>query len=277
MIRSQLSGIVMVLTMTLLPGTLPPPKPWQQPAVGYTANQLSCARFLETVASQIRIEAAGRARHQTSDRRGVWQFRAVPSNGDVALEAWLDSLVLSRTSPETTINPDTDGLLGGRYRGTLSRTGVYSSRVRPFVPDEVAELAEMSGALDDFFPPLTSRALKAGEGWTDSLGLTIRRLPDSALSGVPLLRFALESRREARSAPTPADSLPLKLRQKTEERGEFVWHPLLGLLRRDRRIVVETTVPPSRSVRQAVRSRVEQRIIVLRDLAPPTSCSPTPS
>jgi hypothetical protein len=277
MIRSQLSGIVMVLTMTLLPGTLPPAKPSQQPAVGYTANQLNCTRFLETVASNILTEAAGRTRRQTSDRRGVWQFRAAPSNEDVALEGWLDSLVLSRSSPEATITPDTDGLLGGRYRGALSRAGVYSSRVRPFVPDEVAELAEMSGALDDFFPPLPSQALKTGEEWTDSLGLTIRRLPDSALSGVPLLRFGLTSRRDSRAAPTPADTLALKLRQKTEERGEFVWHPVLGLLRRDRRIVVETTVPPSRSVRQAVRSKVEQRITLLRDLTPPAGCGPTPS
>jgi len=273
MIRAQLSGIAVVRTMTLLPGTLPPAKPWQQPAVGYTANQLDCARFLETVASDILTEAAGRTRRQTSDRRGVWQFRAAPSNDGVALEGWLDSLVLSRSSPETTISPDTDGLLGGRYRGTLSRTGVYTSRVRPFVPDEVAELAEMSGALDDFFPPLPSRALKAGEEWTDSLGLTIRRLPDSASSGVLLLRFGLENRSESRAAPTPADTLPLKLRQKTEERGQFVWHPVLGLLRRDRRIVVETTVPPSRSVRQAVRSKVEQRITVVRDLTQRAGCA----
>ena len=206
MIGSQLSGIVIVLTMTLLPGTLPSAKQWQESAVGYTAKQLDCARFLETVASEILTDAAGRIRHQTSDRRGVWQFRAAPSNDGVALEGWLDSLLLSRRSPETTISPDTDGLLGGRYRGTLSRAGVYTSRVRPFVPDEVAELAEMAGALDDFFPPLPSRALKAGGEWADSLGLTIRRLPDSALSGVPLLRFALESRREARAAPTPADT-----------------------------------------------------------------------
>jgi hypothetical protein len=277
MIRSQLSGMVIVLTMAFLPGTLPSPKPCQESAVGYTAKQLDCGRFLETVASEILTEAAGRTRRQTSDRRGVWQFRAAPSNDGVALEGWLDSLVLSRRSPETTISPDTDGLLGGRYRGTLSRAGVYTSRVRPFVPDEVAELAEMAGALDDFFPPLPSRALKAGGEWTDSLGLTIRRLPDSALSGVPLLRFALESRRESRAASTPADTLPLRLRQQIGERGEFVWHPLLGLLRRDRRIVVETTVPPSRAVRQAVRSKVEQRITVLRDLTPPVGCSPTPS
>jgi hypothetical protein len=267
MIQSQLSGVIMVLTMTIVTGTISPAKPSQESAVGYTANQLDCSRFLETVASEILTEAAGRTRRQTADRRGVWQFRAAPSNDDVELEGWLDTLVLSRRSPETTISPDTDGLLGGRYRGTLSRTGTYTSRVRPFVPDEVAEMAEMSGALDDFFPPLPSRALTAGEEWTDSLGLTIRRLPDSALSGVPLLRFALKSRRESRAARMPADSLPLKLRQKTEERGEFVWHPLLGLLRRDRRIVVETTVPTSRSVRQTVRSKVEQRITVVRDLA----------
>lgn len=277
MIHSRLSGRVLVLAMALLPGAFPSAKRWQESAVGYTADQLDCARFLETVSSEILTEAAGRTRRQTSDRRGVWQFRAAPSNDDVTLEGWLDSLVLSRTSPETTISPDTDGLLGGRYRGTLSRTGVYTSRVRPFVPDEVAEIADMSGALDDFFPPVPSRALKAGEEWTDSLGLTVRRLPDSAVSGVPLLRFGLENRRESRAAPTPADTLPLKLRQKTEERGELVWHPLLGLLRRDRRIVVETTVPPSRSVRQAVRSKVEQRITVVRDLTPRAGCSPTPS
>lgn len=273
MIHSQLSGIVMVMTMALLPDTLPPVKPGQEWAVRYTATQLNCARFLETVASEILTEAGGRTRRQTADRRGVWQFRAAASNDDVSLEGWLDSLMLSRRSPEMTISPDTDGLLGGRYRGTLSRTGVYSSRARPFVPDEVAEIAEMSGALDDLFPRVPSRALKAGEEWTDSLGLTIRRLPDSALSGVPLLRFTLNSRREARAAPTPADTLPLKLRQKSEEHGEFVWHPLLGLLRRNRRIVVETTVPPSRSVRQAVRSKLEQQITVVRDLTERPGCA----
>jgi hypothetical protein len=277
MIHPHLSGVLILLAITPLPGMLPPAKPGQEWAVGYTASQLNCSRFLETVGSEILTEAAGRSRRQTSDRRGVWQFRAAPSTDGVTLEGWLDSLALSRRSPETTISPDTDGLIGGRYRGTLSRTGIYTSRVRPFVPDEVAEIAEMSGALDDFFPPIPPGALMAGQEWTDSLGLTIRRLPDSALSGVLLLRFALESRREARAAPTPADTLPLKLRQTTEERGELVWHPVLGLLRRDRSIVVETTVPPGRSVRQAVRSRVVQRITVRRDPTPRSGCRATPS
>src|SRR5687768_191523 len=180
MIQPRVSALALGLSMALLPGTLPPARPTQEWAIAYTASQLDCARFLETVASEILTEAAGRTRHQTADRRGVWRFRAVPSNNEVSLEGWLDSLVLSRRSPETTISPDTDGLLGGRYRGTLSKAGIYSSKVRPFVPDEIAEIAEMGGALDDFFPPVPSRPLKAGEEWTDSLGLTIRRLPDSA-------------------------------------------------------------------------------------------------
>jgi len=268
MIDSRLSGPVLVLTAGLFPGPLHhhPARPAQVSAIGYTANQLDCARFLETGESRILTEAGGRIRNQTSARRGFWQFRAAPLNGTVSLEGWLDTLMLTRRSPEAAISPDTDGLIGGRYRGALSRTGVYTSTVRPFVPDEVAEMAEMSGALDDFFPPLPARALRSGEEWTDSLGLTIRRLPDSAVSGVSLLRFSLKSRKESRAAPTPADTMPLKLRQKTQEEGEFVWHPTLGLLRRDRRIVVETTVPPSRSVRQAVRSKVEQRITLARDL-----------
>lgn len=240
----------------------------QSQAVGvrYTAKQLDCARFLEDAHSDIQTESGGRRRHQTSGRQSLWRFRAAASEEDVGLEGWLDSLVVWRRSDETTIRPDTDGLLGGRYRGKLTKSGAYLGRVRPFVPDEVAEVAGMGTALDDFFPPLPSRPLKPHEVWTDSAGITVKRLPDSALSGVPLYRFELETRGETRSATVPGDSLPLRLRQLTQERGSFVWHPLLGLIHRDRRIVVQTTVPAGRSVRQAVRSKVEQRIILSRDL-----------
>ncbi|MEO8090758.1 MAG: hypothetical protein ABI703_10715, partial [Gemmatimonadales bacterium] len=124
--NSQLSGAVMVFTVALLAGSLGPATPWQGSAVGYSASQLDCAQFLEIGESKILTEAGGRIRNQTSTRRGVWQFRAAALNGYVGLEGWLDSLVLTRRSPETAISPDTDGLLGGRYRGTLGRTGIYT-------------------------------------------------------------------------------------------------------------------------------------------------------
>lgn len=241
-------------------------------AVRYSATQLNCARFLETAESDIISQSGRRGREQTSGRRGVWQFRASSSNEDIALEGWLDSLALWRRSAETTISPDTDGLLGGRYRGTLSQQGIYSGRARPFVPDEVREVAGMGTALDDFFPPLPPRSLRPNQAWS-ALGVTIRRLPDSAMSGVPLYRFQLETRSTAAKATLEGDTLPLKLRQVSQERGRFVWHPLLGLVRRERRILVETTIPAGQAVRQPVRSKIEQRITVVRDLSAPGSCA----
>ena len=243
----------------------------QETELRYRADQLNCARFLETAESKILTQSGGRGREQTAGRAGVWQFRAVSADHQVALEGWLDSLALWRRSAGTTIRPDTDGLIGGRYRGTLSADGAYVSKARPFIPDEVAEVAGMGSALDDFFPPLPRGRLKPAQTWSDSLGVTIRRLSDSAFSGVPVYRFALETQRQTNSAETPADTVPLQLRQTSQEHGTYVWHPTLGLLRRERRIVVETTVPAGRAVRQAVRSKIEQRITVERDLRPARS------
>ncbi|MFL5402534.1 MAG: hypothetical protein ACJ8BF_06915 [Gemmatimonadales bacterium] len=241
----------------------------QSPALRYTFGQLHCARFLETAESTIETETGGLIREQTSGRTAVWQFRAAPSVDGIRLEGWLDSLSLWRKSKETTIRPDTDGLIGGRYRGLLSGTGGYQSQARPFVPDEVAEVAGMGTALDDFFPPLPVGPIRPGQGWSDSSGVTLRRMADSGLAGVSLYRYRLEAHRVARSAPVRGDSAALPLRQVSRELGTFVWHPSLGLLRRDRRIVVETTVPAGRTVRQPVRARIEQRITVLRDLTVP--------
>ena len=250
-----------------LAGGITPAHP-QEPVLRYRPEQLNCATFLETAESKILTQSGGRGREQTAGRAAVWQFRAAPAAAGVSLEGWLDSLGLWRRSPETTIRPDTDGLIGGRYRGTLTADGAYSGTVRPFVPDEVAEVSNMRSALDDFFPPLPHARLRPGQSWSDSLGMTIRRLPDSALSGVPLYRFALDAQSQATSAESQADTLPLQLRQTSQEHGSYVWHPTLGLVRRERRIVVETTVPPGKAVRQAVRSRIEQEILVQRDLTP---------
>ena len=268
---------VFVVTLILLSAPHRGDGTGQNWVVAYTASQLQCARFEETSRSTIQTETARRTRSQTSERRGLWQFRAAPSKSAISLEAWLDSLSINRQSAEATISPDTDGLLGGRYRGELSRTGAYTSKARPFVPDEVAEMADMATALDDFFPSVPPGPLPVGKSWTDSSGLTIRRLPDSALSGLPLFRFELERRGEIRVVAKRGDTLSIPHRQVSEEHGSFVWHPTLGLVRRNRRIVVQTVVPMSRTVRQPVRSKVEQQIVVARNLSgDPTICRPSP-
>jgi hypothetical protein len=263
----------LLVAILLLGPSVRTPGPSQDWVVAYSPSQLQCARFHETGQSSIHTESGGRIRDQTSERRALWQFRATPGKSGIALEGWLDSLTITRTSPETTISPDTDGLLGGRYRGSLSPAGTYTSEARPFVPDEVAEVTGMATALDDFFPPLPPKHLPVGKSWTNSKSLTIRRLADSSLSGLPLFRYELERKLETRVTATREDSTQVPHKQVSEERGTFVWHPTLGLVRRDRKIVLETTVPVSRSVRRPVRSRVEQQISVTRDLTgDPTIC-----
>jgi hypothetical protein len=236
-------------------------------ALQYRPEQLHCSRFFESSESRILTQSGNRNREQTSGRIGVWQFRATGAESGLMLEAWLDSLTLWRRSKEAVIRPDTDGLLGGRYHGRLTPEGAYTGKAWPFIPDEVAEVAGMATALDDFFPPLPPRQLHPGEVWRGSPGLTIQRLGDSALSGVPLYRFRLQVRKVSQEGDTDRDSIPLELRQVSRESGTFVWHPMLGLITRERNIIVETTVPPGGPVRQAIRSRIQQHIRVTRDLS----------
>jgi hypothetical protein len=169
---------------------------------------------------------------------------------------------------ESDIQTETSGRIREQ---TAGRRGVWQFRATPAVDGVSLEgwldsLSLWRKSQETTIRPDTDRP---GQAWNDSAGVTLRRMADSGMSGVPLYRFELEVRRETRSNPIPRDTASLPLRQVSQEHGTFVWHPLLGLLRRDRRIVVETSVPAGRTIRQPVRSRVEQRIKVLRNLTVP--------
>src|SRR6476619_5457497 len=104
----------------------------------YAADQLACARFGERTETAIHGEAGGRPRNETGGRAARWIVRGVnAADSGVRIEAWLDSLVLWRKADEVVRSPNTDGLIGGRFRGMLSPAGDYVALTRPFVPDEV--------------------------------------------------------------------------------------------------------------------------------------------
>jgi hypothetical protein len=229
----------------------------------YTAAQLHCARFLETSRSEIETETARGAVAATAERRGIWSFNAHDTSGGMALEGWYDSLAVSRRTAEGEVAADTDGLIGGRYRGLLKPSGEYVELARPFIPDEVAELADLSGAARDLLPPLPPGPLAPGDSWKDS-ALALARLPDTVLAGRPLLHFQLTAHAESRAAVPRGDTVPIPLRQTTAEEGEVYWSPAAGLVRRTRSITIEATVPSGGRVRQPARSRVVQRIELTR-------------
>ena len=238
----------------------------------YTAAQLACATFHETSRGRLDTQTGARLRHETLTRDGVLQLRARPAGAGLALEAWYDSLALSRESPETRISPDTDGLLGGRYRGRLGATGGYVAEARPFVPDEVAEVADMGGALDDLLPALPEGALAVGDRWSNGSGLELSRLPDSVAGRRVVQRIELHARTEVAQATVRGDTGSIAARQVTVEDGRIDWDPWVGLLRRVRHLVVETSVPASRRVPQPVRSRLEQDVRLDRLARPQAGC-----
>ncbi|HEX2249616.1 MAG TPA: hypothetical protein VHH32_04670, partial [Gemmatimonadales bacterium] len=171
----------------------------------YRPEQLHCSRFYESAESRILTQSGNRDREQTSGRTGIWQFRATSADSGLMLEGWLDSLSLWRKSEEAEIRPDTDGLIGGRYLGTLGPEGTYAVHSRPFIPDEVAEVAGMATALDDFFPPLPPQPLHPGQVWRGSPGMMIQRLGDSSLSGMPLYRYRVQVRKVSREGDAERD------------------------------------------------------------------------
>jgi hypothetical protein len=230
----------------------------------YTPAQLDCATFIEHSRARLEAETGGRRRRETLVRSGVLQFRARASGGDVAIEAWYDTLALSRESPETTLVPETDGLLGGRFRGTLTPSGHYSVAARPFVPDEVAEVADVGGTLEDLLPPLPTAALAVGQTWSDGAGLELRRLHDSTASGRVIYRLALRARFHADTAAVRGDTTRLPAAEDTEEDGQVDWDQQRGLLRRRRHIVIETSVPAGGPVMLPFRSRLEQEGVLMR-------------
>ena len=229
----------------------------------YVAAGLHCARFAETSRSEIETQTARGSVKGTTDRDGVWSFQARDSSGVVVLEGWYESLSLRRRTAESEVSADTDGLIGGRYRGLLRRSGGYAEVAVPFVPDEVAEVADLSGAGRDLFPPLPPESLRPGQSWRGP-EVELTRLPDTSVAGRTMLRFRLEARSDAREVVPRGDTVPIPVRQTTLEQGEILWSPASGLVRRTRDITIEATIPSGGRIREPVRSRVVQRVELTR-------------
>jgi hypothetical protein len=240
------------------------PRPAAPVMFRYTPGQLACVSFQEHSRGQLDAQTGARRRRETLLREGLLRLRGRPAPDGIGLEAWYDSLALVRESPEARLEPDTDGLLGGRFRGTLTPSGHYAAEARPFVPDEVAEVAELGGLMDDLLPPLPTDPLAVGQRWTDGHGLELTRLPDSLAGRRVVQRLALRSTSRAERATIRGDTVGLTAQQQTTEEGQVDWDPEQGLLRRERRLLVDTSVPAGGPLKQPLRSRLEQLVSLVR-------------
>lgn len=227
----------------------------------YLPSQFACSAFQEVVAGDVRGEAGRAVRQELLGRSGILVVRRAAPDAD-SLEAWFDSLHVWREGPEGRIEPDTEGILGGRWIGRLTRPGHWIGTQTPFVPDEVAAVMDLRPLLDEFFPVLPAVFLRVGAA-DSSGGSVIRRERDVAGAH----RYTWRLQRTVDTVAPISDSLEVPIRRDVREEGTMLWSPDRGPLRWDR--TISTTVMPSGGSAKA-RGVVTQRITVirLRDFAP---------
>lgn len=223
----------------------------------YAPELFACAAFREAVRSAIRSESGTMVRQESAGRDGVVLMQATPrdSGSGIALTAWYDSLLVYREGPEGRTVPDAEGLLGGRWRGTLTPLGRYVGAESPFIPDEVAEIADLRGVMGDFLPALAVEASRQG---------TMRRIGDGTHGGVAVERYAWNVRWRADTSGTVNDTLVVPMRRDISEAGTLSWDRLRGPVAWDRTISVTGRIDPNGPIRRGMRSTVIQRVRVER-------------
>jgi hypothetical protein len=238
----------------------------QPAAIRYQSSQLRCAAFAETIRTRIRGESDGAVVTDKAGRDGILIVRARDTTGGLSIEAWYDSLAVWRLTDTGRESPDVEGLIGGRYRGRLSPTGGYLGRTVPFIPEEVAEVADLAPAVNEFFPLVPPVPLAVGREWAggDSLDLKIKRLADEVIGGEVVRRFEWRGTRRVARESAVAESLAVTVDQLIKERGELQWSGREGPLRWSRHLVINARIPPRGGVRRSVTSVIEQDIEVIR-------------
>ena len=231
---------------------------WQSPPLSYRADHLACATFLESVRSEVRSSRGGTVSGESGGRTGRLRIRATGAAAGIRVEVWYDSLDVWRDTPTLRLSPDTDGLVGGRWRGWLSPEGRVDLETRPFMPPEILEVTDLSELPSDFFPPLAPASLQVGEEWTDSAGLRIERLPDSSAARHGLGRF-----RWHRTAITTSDD-PVRITQHTDDQGLMVWAFDRGPVEWNRTVSVDSDVRRGLPDGDPLRGQVDQLIVVRR-------------
>ena len=215
---------------------------------------LACAGFREEATAESVTHGPAGTLEGATGRDGVLQLRASGGAAAFSFQAWFTSLALWRDDPAGRITPETDGLVGGRWRGTLAPTGSARVDVRPFMPPSVLLAADLSDLFDDFFPPLPDSSIAPG-GRTERAGIEFSREPDSTGAEGPLARY----RWREDYYQTADDG---ERGEQVREEGWMAWHPERGPLAWRRVVQVVTVV--QRAGSPPVESRVEQVITVVR-------------
>lgn len=234
------------------------------PAPSYSPLYLDGATYRQVVRSVITIAAGQERTRETSLREGRLQLRASGRDSLAVLEAWFDSLTAWREGAGERVTPETDGVIGGRFRGDLTRLGGFRVTDVPFVPDDLAQVTDLATALADLLPPLPPTSLSPGQSTRDDFGTSFLRVPDGLVAGRRVERYRLVRQSESEESRLLPDSTEVRALRQERETGVFSWSRDVGLVRWDREVTVEVQVPAGGVVRRPFRTVIEQTIVVER-------------
>lgn len=243
----------------------------------YRADMLACVALNQTVSSEIETAHGAGVRSETVTWEGDLVYSARPdSAAGVSVVAWFDRLRVWRQLPEGRLEPSTDGMIGGHYRGTLSRDGGWRGTAAPFVPDAVATVADLGTALDELLPPAPGLLPAVDEEVTAEGGFRLLRLPDSTAAGHSMLRWSVSRTDTSEVAVTWGDGQTSVGTSVESESGSLLWSLDDGPLAWERSIETVVSFPPSAVSPRPVRTTVrQQRRFRHLGTLPPERC-PTP-
>lgn len=234
-------------------------------SIEYRAGYFACARFRQDLQANVRIQSGNRGLRQTTGRTGVLIVAGQDSAGGIRLDSWFDSLMVWREDASGKASPGTDGVIGGRFAGLMSRRGHYSRLDSPFVPDEIAEITDLGAALDDLFPPVPGIPLAVGQRWQDSTGWVLTRLDDRSNRR----RYRITANRETRQHLLLPDSTAVDVRLVEQETGILIWDPASGVVRWERSIEAEANIPAATGLPGGGHALLEQSVRLDRDDSAP--------
>lgn len=227
--------------------------------IRYRPELLACVAFHQAVLSELETVHGEDRRTETTGWEGDLVIRAEADTGGVlSVAAWFERLRVWHDTPEGRLEPATDGMLGGRYRGVLRPDGDYHPVTAPFIPDAVLAIAAMGTALDELFPPLPPAPVMPGGAVTDGRGWRFHRLSDTLVAGRTALRLRL-LRSDTTSVSVDWGSGQVSRGESIEEEwGRLLWQTGMGPLSWIRRITTVVTFPATAVSVRPVRTEVRQ-------------------
>ncbi len=244
-------------------------------SIRYQPELLACVAFHQSVLSDLETMHGEDRRTETTGWEGDLVLRAKADTGGVlSVTAWFERLRVWRDMPEGRIEPATDGMLGGRYRGVLRPDGDYHAVTAPFIPDAVSAIAAIDTALDELFPPLATVPLVPGGAVTDGRRWRFHRLSDTLVAAGTALRFRL-LRSDTTSVSVDWGGGQVSQGESVEEEwGRVLWQPGVGPLSWVRRITTVVTFPATALSARPVRTEVRQeRRLEHLGALPPERCA----